>query len=29
MADELAKEAATNSDIKQCYVRIPKSAVKK
>jgi len=28
MADELAKEATTNSDIKECYVRIPKSAVK-
>jgi len=28
MADELAKEAATNSDIKECYVRIPKSEVK-
>jgi hypothetical protein len=28
MADELAKEAATNSDIKECYVRIPKIAVK-
>jgi hypothetical protein len=28
MADELVKEAATNSDIKECYVRIPKSAVK-
>jgi ribonuclease HI len=24
MADELAKEAATNSDIKECYYRIPK-----
>jgi hypothetical protein len=28
MVDELAKEAATNSDIKECYVRIQKSAVK-
>jgi len=27
-ADELAKEAATNSDIKVCYDRTPKSAVK-
>jgi hypothetical protein len=24
MAYELAKEAATNSDIKECYDRIPK-----
>jgi ribonuclease HI len=29
MADELAKEAATNSDIKECYLRIPKNAVKR
>ena len=28
MADELAKEAATNNDIKECYDRITKSAVK-
>jgi len=28
LADGLAKEAATNSDIKKCYDRIPKSAVK-
>jgi len=28
MADELAKEAATNSDIKECYFRMPKCAVK-
>jgi len=28
MANELAKEVATNSDIKECYFRIPKSAVK-
>jgi len=28
LADEIAKEAATNSDIKVCYERIPKSAVK-
>ena len=28
LADELAKEAATNSNIKLCYDRIPKSAVK-
>jgi len=28
LADELAKEAATNRDIKKCYDRIPKSAVK-
>jgi len=28
MADELAKEAATNIEIKECYVRIPKSALK-
>jgi hypothetical protein len=28
MADELVKEAATNSDINECYVRIPKGAVK-
>jgi hypothetical protein len=28
LADQLAKEAATNSDINECYNRIPKSAVK-
>jgi ribonuclease HI len=28
LADKLAKEAATNSDIAECYQRIPKSAVK-
>jgi len=28
LADELAKEAATNRDIKECYFRIPESAVK-
>ena len=28
MTEELAKEAATNSDIKECYLRMPKSAVK-
>jgi len=29
MAEQLAKEAATNSDIKECYFTMPKSAVKK
>jgi ribonuclease HI len=28
LADKLAKEAATNNDIAECYQRIPKSAVK-
>jgi ribonuclease HI len=29
LADKLAKEAETNSDIAECYKRIPKSAVKR
>jgi ribonuclease HI len=29
LADELAKEAATNRDINECYRRIPKSTVKR
>jgi len=28
LADQTAKEAATNSDINECYTRIPKSTVK-
>jgi len=27
LADQLAKEAATNGDIDECYKRIPKSSV--
>ena len=27
LADQIAKEAATNGDIEECYRRIPKSAV--
>jgi hypothetical protein len=29
LAEQLAKEAATNRDIKECYKRIPKSTVKR
>jgi len=28
LADQLAKEAATNTDIPTCYSRVPKSVVK-
>jgi len=29
LADTLAKEAATNLDIAECYIRVPKSVVKR
>jgi ribonuclease HI len=29
LADQLAKEAATNSDINECYKKIPKSTAKR